>query len=282
MRDNLNLVPITDKNGVTTTRWKKNGGNDTATGKPMPAPELSVDAVVSMRTDIHELLRDAIMQYGDNPKKFINTASAPTIAYVRECLLDESKPDYFAGQVSCLLSDNTEEHVVEAYLHLYDFHDGRTDDMEGVAFLRGALNSGTNPPKGYDRNDEARAESIKNMFRFIHETDTFIYATDNNPIPGVTSNTHFPALSTGIEDRKIADYIIKHGDQIDQIIDIANDHPKEIEQILQAADNQPEHLEAIRDLIINHPERLEGRDFSDLSTVLEASKDWTAISEGIL
>jgi hypothetical protein len=153
--------------------------------------------------------------------------------------------------------------------------------MEPVNFLRGALDSGSERPEGYDRNDPARAETIKNLFRFIHETDTTIYAY-NKPIPGVTTNTHFPALSTQIRSYAIADYIIKHGDQTDQIIDIANDHPKDIGKILEAAENQPEQLEGIRDLIVNHPERLEGRDLSDLSTILEASKDWTAISEGVL
>jgi hypothetical protein len=222
-----------------------------------------------------------MMQYGDNPRPFISKASNHILSYIHENLLDDTKNEYFKGEVSGLLSDNTEEHVVEAYLHLYDFHNGRVDDMEAVSFLRGALDSGSRPPEGYDRNDRERAASVQNLFRFIHETDPLRYSMDF-PVPGVTNNTHYAAVSTRVKDPIIADFIINNGDQTAALINIANDHPRALHEILEAAGNHPEQFEEISDLFINHPERVAGRDPSDISAILEASRNWTPVSEGTL
>lgn len=282
MRENLIPAQITDKNGHLTTRWVKPGNDGAAAAAKMPAPALSPAAPeVDYRAEINGLLRETVMQYGDSPQKSIGEASEHILAYIHENLLDESKPDYFKGEVSCLLTDHTEEYVMEAFLHLYDFYDGKLDDMEGVAFLRGALDSGSNAPKGYDRNDPARAESIKNLFRFIHETDTLVYTKDTL-VAGVTNNTHFPANSTRIEDDHIADYIIDNGSQIDQIIAIANEHPGDIDDILKVARSHPEKLEAIKNLYVNHPERVEDRSTSDVSAILEELISRTPVNEGSL
>jgi hypothetical protein len=282
MRENLIPEQRADKNGRLTTRWVKPVSDSGASFAKMPAPAITPTApTVDYDAEIRELLRDTMMQYGDNPRPFISKASEHILSYIHENLLDDTKNEYFKGEVSSLLSDNTEEHVVEAYLHLYDFHNGRLDDMEAVSFLRGALDSGSNPPKGYDRNDPERAKSIQNMFRFIHETDPLKYAMDFS-VKGVTSNTHYDAVSTRIKDPMIADFIIQNGDQTDTLITIANDHPREIYGILEAARNNPEQLEEIRDLFINHPERVAGRDPSDISAILEASRNWTPVSEGTL
>lgn len=284
----MTLIPEkrADKNGKLTTKWVKPGNASSAASAKMPAPALTPALTpaapeVEYRAEINGLLRETMMQFGDNPRPFIAKASDHILAYIHENLLDDTKNEYFKGEVSCLLSDNTEEHVVEAYLHLYDFHNGRMDDMEAVGILRGALDSGTNRPEGYDRNDPERAESIKNMFRFMQETDSLKHTISFN-VPGVTNNTHFPAVSAQIKDPQLADFIIKNGDQTDDLIGIANDYPREFYSIFEAARNHPEQLEEIADLFINHPERVADRDPSDISAIVEASRNWTPVSEGTL
>lgn len=235
---------------------------------------------VDYRAGILGHLRESIMTYGDNPKPFISKASDHILSYVLESL-DEGKNDYFAGEVSSLLSDNTEEHVIEAYINLYDFHNGQLDDMESVAILRGAMESGSNPPESYDRNDKKRDESIKNMFRFILETDQSMYSRSFH-VRGVTHNTYDNASSTRIKDPEVADFIIQNGKHTGLLIDIANENPTEFNSILKAALTSPKQLKEIRDLFVNHPERVEGRDPSDVREILEASKNWTPVSEGTL
>lgn len=281
MRENLIPEMRTDKNGRLIKRWVKPGEDTSALSTKIPAPAMTQAApTVDYRADILTHLRESIMTYGDNPKPFIAKASDHILAYVLESL-DEGKNDYFAGEISSLLSDNTEEEVIEAYINLYDFHNGQLDDMEAVPLLRGAMRSGTNPPEKYDRTDTKRNEGIKNMFRFLLETDQSIYAKSVH-VRGVKFNTYDSAFATRVNDPKVADFIIENGDKTGLLIDIANEHPKEFTAILDAASTSPKQLKEIRDLFVNHPERVEGRDPSDVREILEASKNWTPVSEGTL
>lgn len=281
MRENLIPEQRTDKNGVLSTKWVKSPTAGNVNVSSLPAPVVAAPAPVNHRQEITDILRETAIEMEDDHTQFMSTASDYILGYIHESLLDETKPDYFKGEVSCLMSDNTEERVVEAYIHLHEFHDGKLDDMDGVSLLRGAMDSGSNPIEKYDRNDPKMAEAVKSMFRFIHETDPAVYAQDKE-IKGVTNNNLLPATSTRIYDKKIADHITKHPEHIDWIIDVANDHPTDLNEILEAADRHPDRAKEVADLFINYPERVAGRSDGDLTAVLNESKSWSPVSEGIL
>lgn len=224
MRENLIPEQRTDKNGVTSVRWVKPGTNDTGTGPSLPAPALAAPPAVNYREELKSLLHKTAVSFDDDHTKFLAKASDDILAYIHESLTAGDKPDYFAGQISCLMDDNTEDHVVEAWIHLYDMHHDAIDDMGEVEYIRGAIESGTQPLNTYDRTNPEHATIVKTLFQFIYETDTEQHATAVDVV-GVKSNG-LTASSYQITNPQLADYLSNHPEQVDSLIDIANDHPE--------------------------------------------------------
>jgi len=223
-----NLIPakITDKNGVTATRWIKRVTTDKTLVASLPAPALT--AAINHREEVRALLKDTAAQFMDDHTEFLDKASDETLAYIHETLTAGDKPDYFPCRLSCLMNDNTEDHIVEAYLHLHHVHDNTLDDMDPVDYLRGAIESGTSPLAGYDRHDADRAEAVSNLYRFLCATDSATF-TDPHQTNGRTNNG-LRAVSYRFKNPVLADYITNHPGQIDGIIAIANAHPEWLQQ----------------------------------------------------
>lgn len=282
MRDNLNPVPITDKNGVTSTRWKKTGNDDTSSAKPLPAPALTATTVPAdeYRAELADMLKEAASKYGDDTSHYLSKASHENLAYIHEVLTAGDKPDYFGGQITCLMNDHAEEHIMEAYIDLYEVHDGTLDDMGPVAYLRGAIKSGTDQPEVYDRHDPQRKISVTNLYNFILKADASAY-TYNTTVKNVTDNG-LPAECSSIDSREIADFIINNPEQTDDLIHVADNYPRDIYDIVDYAKFLPGQIKEIAEIVSKHPERLEGRNPEDIKVIIEASRDWTPVSEGVL
>lgn len=251
MRENLIPQQRTDKHGHIITRWVKANPTDTSHTKLLPAPSVTMQPNVNYYAAIDQMLAYTAAENGDYNDPFLREAPESTLAYIYEALMAEGEPELFATEVSNLMNDRVEPHVMEAWIHLYDVHTGTLEDMKEVEYLRGAIESGTNPPEGYDRNDPDRATAVTNLYRFIYEadneafTDRTTYRIDKTA-PQVTSYR--------LKNPHLADYIIENPDRIDEVIRIA----------------------------INHPEHLRNRDRSGIDMTMEESRNWTPVSVGVL
>jgi hypothetical protein len=232
------------------------------------------------RAAIKDLLKEATDQYGYSLTAFLNKASLDTLTYIHDALAAGDKPEHMAGQVACLMNDKAEDHLMVAYIHLYKVLSRTHQDMRPVADLRGALDSGTNPAKGYDRHDPARVTSVRNLYRFIRQTE-WRFCTSNH-ITGVTDNGG-PARTYPIENPVIADFIISNPKQTTKVIKLAKRFIETtFQEIIEFSAHHPEQFDTITEIMAEHPERLHGRDPRDINVILEASRDWTAMSEGLL
>lgn len=245
---NNNLIPaqITDKNGHLTTRWVKPGADSTSTAANLPVPALPAPPAVNYRAELNEILGDKAQEFDDDYTKFFAKASDDILAYIHEAAHDESKPKYFLGQLSCLMNDNTEDHVVEAWIHLYDMHNETIDDMGEVDFIRGAIESGTQPLNGYDRTNPEHALRVRTFFQFLYETDTEQHATAVDLNNGITTN-EIPAVSYQITNPQLADYLCSHPEQVESLITIGNEHPEWLQS--RTFDNSVEPPDILREYL---------------------------------
>lgn len=232
------------------------------------------------RTALTSLLEEVADQYGYSLTTFLSKASHDTLAYIHKALTTEDRPEHFAGQVACLMNDKVEDHLMVAYIHLYKVLASAHQDMRSVADLRGALDSGTSPLKGYDRRNPAHFTSVRNLCRFIRQTE-WQFCTSNH-VTGVTDDGG-PAISYPIGEPIIADFIINNPKQTTKVIKLAKRFIETtFHEIIEFAFHHPEQFDTITEIMAENPERLRGRDPRDINVILEASKDWTAISEGLL
>jgi hypothetical protein len=226
-----NLIPEqrTDKNGVTSTRWVRpaDAANKTTT---LPVPALPLPPEINYREGMEIMLSEKAWEYKDDHTKFYATASEHILSYIYECLvLDEDPDSTLRGQLSCLMNDNAEERVIEAWLHLRDMHEEYSmDDMGEVDYIRGALDSGTNPLSTYDRNNPEHAKTVRTLYQFLYEGDSEQHGTRID-IRGVTSNG-IPASSHQITNPHLADYLINNPEQIDTLVNVGNDHPEWLQE----------------------------------------------------
>jgi hypothetical protein len=254
MRDNLIPEQRTDKHGHIITRWVKANPKDTSSTKLLPAPSLTVQPNMNYYAAIDQMLSYTATENGDYNDPFLRDAPESTLAYIYEALMAEGEPEMFAAEVSNLMNDRIEPHVMEAWIHLYDVHTGTMDDTREVEYLRGAIDSGSPyyAAGTYDRRNERRTAAVANLYRFMSETnndDDFIECFMVRPDPHRQAKE-----SRRLSNRYLADYIIENPERIDEIIRIA----------------------------IDHPEQLRDRDSSGIDMVMEESRNWTPVSEGVL
>lgn len=252
--NDLTPTLIVDKNGKLTTVHKKHS-TDASLMNAVPLPKLATVAPVDHRLAVKNLLAPAAAEFKDNHAAFFARIDDDTISYMHEVIVAGAKPDYFLGQLSCLMNDNVEPALMEAYLHLYDVHsDLPVDDMGEVCLLRGAIASGSPSPKNqtYDRTDAQRATEVANLYRFLYSTDVEELA-HSIPIYDKTDNG-LPASYYMLNNDALADYIKENPDQIEEIIKVASEHP----------------------------ERLDQRDKSGIEMIIKESRNWTVVSEGRL
>lgn len=222
-----NLIPEqrTDKNGVTSTRWVRPADDVASKATSLPVPALPELPVVNYRAELEDMLREKATEFGDDHTKFYSTASEDILSYIHESLSADDDPDStLPAEISCLMNDNVEEHVIEAWIHLRDMHEGTMDDMGEVDYIRGAIESGTNPLNTYDRHNPEHAKVVRALYQFLYEGDSEQHGT-RTQISGRTSNG-IPASSHWITNPALADYIINHPEDIDTLTDIGNDHPE--------------------------------------------------------
>jgi hypothetical protein len=151
------------------------------------------------------------------------------------------------------MNERVEPHLMEAWIHLYDVHTGTKNDAEEIWYLRGAIDSGS-PHYGagtYDRHNESRAAAVGNLYRFLIETDDSGFI---DPVMVPVLNSRTERLSQRIKNRDLADYIIENPERIDDVIRIA----------------------------LDHPEQVRNRDRSGIDMVMDESRNWTPVSEGVL
>lgn len=253
MRDNLIPEQRTDKHGHVITRWVKANPKDTSRTKLLPSPSLTVQPNVNYYAAIEQMLYGTAYKNGDYIDPFLRKAPDPTIAYVYEALMAEGEPDDFAAEVSNLMNERIEPHLMEAWIHLYDVHTGTKNDAEEVPYLRGAIDSGSlyYGSGTYDRRNERRATAVGNLYRFLNETDGGGFI---DPVMVPEPNSRLERLSLRLKNRELADYIIENPERIDDVIRVA----------------------------IDHPEQLRDRDASGINMVMEESRNWTPVSEGVL
>lgn len=232
------------------------------------------------RAALTELLKVVAERHEYSITPFLDKASHDTLSYVHKVLAAGDRPEHFAGQVACLMNDKVEDHLMVAYIHLYKVLAGAHEDMRSVADLRGALDSGTSPLKGYDRRNPAHFTSVRNLWRFIRQTE-WRFCTSNH-VAGVTDDGR-PALSYPIENPAIADFIINNPKQTTKVIKLTKRFIESpFQEIMEFAVHHPEQFDTIVEIMAEHPERLQGRDPRDINVILEASKEWTAVSDGLL
>jgi hypothetical protein len=224
-----NLIPElrTDKNGVTSTRWVRPADNAANKNSTLPVPAIPERPTVNYRAGIEKMLYSKALEFGDDHTKFYSKASEDMLSYIYECLVADEDPDStLRGQLSCLMNDNAEEHVIEAWLDLRDMHDEEysMDDMGEVDYIRGAIESGTSPLNTYDRHNPEHAKTVRVLYEFLYKSDAEEHGTRVD-VSGVTSNG-IPASSHQITNPALADYLVNHPDQIDSLIDVGNDHPE--------------------------------------------------------
>lgn len=229
MRDNLIPEQRTDKNGLTSIRWVKPADTNTAAAATLPVPVLPVPPEVNHREEVEAMLADKKWEFDDDHTKFYATASENILAYIHESLSEDDDPDStLRGQLSCMMNDNADEHIIEAWLHLRDMHEEYPmDDMGEVDYIRGAIDSGTQPLNTYDRHNPEHAKAVRVLYQFLYEGDSEQHGTRVH-IQGATSNG-IPAASHRITNPVLADYLINHPEQVDTIVNIGNDHPEWLE-----------------------------------------------------
>lgn len=225
MRENLVPELRTDKNGKSSTRWVRPAGTSTVKGAGIPVPSLSSKAKKKQREEIDELLYSAVIEFNDDHTKFYAQASDSILALIHESLTTDDDPDStLPGQLSCLMHDNVEEHVLEAWLHLRDMHEDTIDDMGEVDYIRGAIESGTKPLNTYDRTNPEHSAAVRALFKFLYLGDSEMHG-ERIDIPGRTANG-ITASSHRVENPFLADYIVANPKDIDMLIDIGNRHPE--------------------------------------------------------
>lgn len=254
MRGNLIPEQRTDKHGHVITRWVKANPKDASRTKLLPAPSATVQPKMNYYAAIDQMLTVTAYDNGDYIDPFLRETPESILAYVYEALMAEGEPETFAAEVSNLMNERVEPHLMEAWIHLYNVHTGTKDDTEEVSYLRGAIDSGS-PYYGsgtYDRRNEDRATAVGNLYRFIIETDDggdFI-----EPVIVPVLGARRTRQSDRIKNRELADYIIENPERIDDVIRLA----------------------------IDHPEQLRSRDRSGIDMVMNESRNWTPVSEGVL
>lgn len=255
MRENLKPEQRADKNGRVQTRWVKSNPTDGIITSVMPAPELPSQPEMDYAASITALIGDLGDQGGYYIEPFLLETPSDTLAYVHEALTTIDDAD-FPEQVLVLMNFRVEPSTMEAYIHLHGAHKRTMPCWDQLEYLRGAILSGTNQPKGYDRNDPERVVAVTSLLRFLRETDkdTFIDTVEDRTRVNL-GNVDKPELtSCQIRNPHIADYIAENPDRVDAVIRIATDHP----------------------------EQLRDRDRAGVEVVMQEARNWTPVSEGVL